>query len=223
MKKELEQYAAFAKFLREALGEGYVVTIVDAEDLKAGCTVENRELAAASVESVPDYGIMLGILNSTELKKRDYLCSYFETGDGRAGQKHSIFYIRDEKNEIVGGLSIREKENGRVTVREVVNEMLGPQPEPLPDAESKKRRPAVSASQRIGEEVDELVRERIGEIWERHKVPGERMKKAEKLAFVTELMETGIFRMKSAAVQISKVTGMSQASIYRYLSEVMED
>lgn len=221
MKKELEQYAAFAKFLREALGEGYAVTLLDAEELKAGCTVENRELAAASAESVPDYGVLHDILNSTELKKRDYLCSYFETGDGRAGQKHSMFYIRDEKGEIVGGLSIREKENGRVTVREIVNELLGPQPELLSDAGAKKRRPAMSASQRIGEEVDELVRERIADIWERHKVPGERMKKAEKVAFVSELLETGIFRMKGAPVLVSEVTGISEASLYRYLSEAL--
>lgn len=214
MKKELLQYKSLANFLKDALGERYNISLIDAENLNHEWTVEDRALVQGPEDSTMDRGILSDILNSTELKKHDYLCSFSETENALTGQKNSYFYIRDRKGEILGFLCICEKENNRVTVREVFEQLL---------ASEEDSQLTTSASRSIGEEVDALMRERIEEIWNRYKTPDKRMKKTDKLAFIFELMETGIFRMKGAAVQVSKVTGISQASIYRYLGEVVEE
>lgn len=214
MKKDLLQYRALAKFLKDALGERYRISLIDIEDLNHEWTVEDRAFVQGSEDSTMERGILSDILNSTELKKRDYLCSFSETENNSTGQKNSYFYIRDNKGEILGFLCICEKENNKVTVREVFEQLL---------ASEEDSQPLTGTSRSIGEEVDTLMRERIEEIWNRYKTPGKRLKKADKLAFILELMDTGIFRMKGAAVQVSKVTGISQASIYRYLGEAVEE
>ena len=78
-------------------------------------------------------------------------------------------------------------------------------------------------SERVKAEVNALIKERIVEVWARHRILDRKMKKDEKIAFVSELFEMGIFRMRGAAAQVSEVTGISQASLYRYLSEVLEE
>lgn len=215
MRKELLQYKALAKFLKDALGERYEIVLRSADDLGSAMKIENRTLVKSDSENTAVNGFLADILNSSELKKRDYLCSFSEDENAPAGQKNSFFYIRDKKGEIIGFLCIYEKENNYVTVREVLDQMLEPENEDLQSVSD--------TSRRVGEEVDALMRERIAEVWSRHKIPGKRMQKADKLAFILELLETGIFRMKGAAIQVSKVTGISQASIYRYLGEVVEE
>ena len=145
------------------------------------------------------------------MKKRDYLCGFSGTANDTSDEKKSVFNIRDEFGEISGFLCITEQRGDLYMVREVLDQLL------LPDGQS------ASGSERIAEEVNSLLRERIVEVWNRHKSIHKTMRKNEKIDFISELFEMGIFRVKGAASQVSEVTGISQASLYRYLSEVVEE
>lgn len=203
MKEELLQYKVLAKFLKEALSDRYTVSLIDADDPTHELSVEDRSLVPAPSEST---AIISEILGGEELKKRDYLCSFSEEGK----TSNSYLYVRDGKGDVVGFLCIGEKESDKVTVREVFEQLLSTDETP-------------TYSQNIGDEIDALMREKIAEVWGRYKTPGARLKKSDKIAFTLELLELGIFRMKGGAVQVSKVTGISLASIYRYLAEAVEE
>lgn len=211
MKKELLPYVSLAKFLKDALGEQYRVALVDANDLGREIKVLEQGLFESDIEAVGGIGILSDILGGLELKKRDYLCSFSQSEEDGAEEKNSIFYIRDEDGEISGFLCIYEKRGDLYMVREVLDEVL------LQEEQ------ATGGSERIKAEVNALLKERIVEVWNRHGNLDGKMKKSEKIAFVSELFEMGIFRMKGAAAQVSEVTGISQASLYRYLSEVLEE
>lgn len=216
MKKELLQYVSVAKFLKDALGERYRVSLIDADNLGCQIIISEQGISENKIDAVTETEILSDILNSKELKKRDYLCSFFESEENTAGEKNSVFYIRNENGEISGFLCIYEKRGDIDMVREVLDEVL------LSEERASEER-AVGGSERIRAEVSALLKERIVEVWNRHKNPDGKMKKAEKIAFISELFEMGIFRMKGAAAQVSEVTGISQASLYRYLSEVLEE
>lgn len=216
MKKELLQHVSVAKFLKDALGERYRVSLIDADNLGCEITVSEQGISENKIDAVTETEILSDILNSKELKKTDYLCSFFESEENTAGEKNSVFYIRNENGEISGFLCIYEKRGDIDMVREVLDEVL------LSEERASEER-AVGGSERIRAEVSALLKERIVEVWNRHKNPDGKMKKAEKIAFISELFEMGIFRMKGAAAQVSEVTGISQASLYRYLSEVLEE
>ena len=211
MKKELLQYAPIAKFLKDALGERYRVALVDADHPNCEVVVSENGFLENEIEDISEAGMLSDIINSTELKKRDYLCSFISSEKDAAEKKNSVFYIHNEKNEISGFLCISEERDDLYMVREVLNQVL------LPEEQT------AGGSERIKDEVNSLLKERIVEAWNRHKPSDKKIKKSEKIAFISELFEMGIFRMKGAAIQVSEVTGISQASIYRYLSEVLED
>lgn len=211
MKKELLQYASFARFLKDALGERYRVALVDADIPDRELTVSEQGFSESDTEGFTESGLLTDILSGTELKKRDYLCSFSDSEKDGTEQKNSIFYIRDGEGKISGFLCIYENRGDLYMVREVLDQLL------LPEEQT------AGGSERIEAEVNSLLKERIVEVWNRHRSSDSKMKKAEKTAFVSELFEMGIFRMKGAAVQVSEVTGISLASIYRYLSEVLEE
>lgn len=201
-----------AGFLKNALGERYRIVLVDKDNPNCGLTVSGQGIVEMGMEELTGSGILSDILNSKELKKRDYLCTFSDSEKDEV-KKSSIFYIRDKDGEIIGFLCIYEKGNNLYTVREVLDQLLISE-------EAALERP--NGSGRIGKEVDSLLRERIAEVWDRHNASGGKMKKADKVAFVEELFDSGVFRMKNAAVWVSEVTGISQASIYRYLGEIIE-
>lgn len=216
MKKELLQYVPVAKFLKDALGERYRVSLIDADNPGCEIIISEQGISERQIDAVAEIGILSDILNSKELKKRDYLCSFLELEENKEEEKNSVFYIRNENGEIGGFLCIYEKRGDIDMVREVLDEVLMSE-------ERASKEHAVGSSERIRAEVSALLKERIVEVWNRHKNPNGKMKKAEKIAFISELFEMGIFRMKGAAAQVSEVTGISQASLYRYLSEVLEE
>ena len=211
MKKELLRYASVAKFLKDALGERYHVALVDADHPDCEITVSEQGLLEGGTEDVAGMGILSDILNSTELKKRDYLCSFSGTEGDTDEEKNSIFYIRNEDGEISGFLCIYEKRGEYYMVREVLDEVL------------RSEEQTAGGSEHVKAEVNALIKARIVEVWDRHRHVDRKMKKDEKIAFVSELFEMGIFRMRGAAAQVSEVTGISQASLYRYLSEILEE
>lgn len=211
MKKGLLQYISVAKFLKDALGERYRVSLIDSDDLATEIAVGENGISGDREISSEDKGLLADILGSAEMKKRDYLCGFSGTANDTSDEKKSVFNIRDEFGEISGFLCITEQRGDLYMVREVLDQLL------LPDGQS------ASGSERIAEEVNSLLRERIVEVWNRHKSIHKTMRKNEKIDFISELFEMGIFRVKGAASQVSEVTGISQASLYRYLSEVVEE
>lgn len=211
MKKELLQYASLARFLKASLGERYSVALVDADNTDCEITVSEQGFSETGAGKLVKAGILSDILDSTELKKQDYFCCFSDSDKVEAGEKNSIFYIRNDKGEISGFLCIYEKREELYPIREVLDELL------------RSEEQTAYGSDHIKEQVNSLLRERIVEVWNRHNLSDKKMKKPEKTAFISELFEMGIFRMKNAAVQVSEVTGISLASIYRYLGEVLED
>ena len=74
----------------------------------------------------------------------------------------------------------------------------------------------------IGIEVEHFLKEQIIEVWQKYMVGKKKINREQKISFIDELYQKGIFRLRGGVSQISTITGFSVASIYRYLSEVIE-
>lgn len=205
MRKKFAMYKKLVDFLNEALGSNYEVALYGAED------VERPVFASEEVTEQDAVGqdLLMDILNSRELKKKDYLCG-FSSGEDEKQKKTSIFYIRDDQGEIAGLLCISEKREQMVRVKDVFTELLG-----VDELETSKEPSKIAA------EVDGLMCEYIESVWKEHAT--ENMSRAEKVDVIRELFNNGLFRMKGAASKVAEVTGISQASVYRYLGEVIEE
>lgn len=205
MRKKFAMYKKLVDFLNEALRSNYEVTLYGADDVSQ--PVFSPEESSEDVTVGQD--LLMDILNSRELKKKDYLCG-FSSGEDEKQKKTSIFYIRDDEEEIAGLLCISEKREQMVRVKDVFTELLG-----VDELETSKEPSKIAA------EVDGLMCEYIESVWKEHAT--ENMSRAEKVDVIRELFNNGLFRMKGAASKVAEVTGISQASVYRYLGEVIEE
>ncbi len=197
---ELSEYVSLSAFLKEALGQRYEITLRSTKNPELGLAVEDQTLVSESDPNEAQVRLVHDILSSAALEKQDYLCVSGEAG------KDSLFFIRDDDGDITHMLCISEKRPQAITVKDVVEDIL---------------RPNKSEKTNISQEVDSLVREQIRQIWDKHCAGKAKIGKAQKLAFVDELLTIGVFGMKGTPEMITQVTGISQASIYRYLGEVM--
>lgn len=212
MENKFPNYCELVRFLGEALGERYKVAFYSAEDLKH--PVFAAGLAPTPEEGAESQGVMADIMNSVELKKMDFFCSASVLQE-TTGKKRSVFYVRDDQEEIVGFLCIFEKENAGITVRDVFNQLL--------DTGNGDTEGSSAAHRNIGEEMEALMDEHIRAIWSKHTEGKSKLNKEEKIAFIAELCDSGLFRMKGAAERVSEVSGISSTSVYRYLGQVLED
>lgn len=210
MKAELMRYFPIARFLKQSLGERFRVFLVDADNLNEPIRFSEEGLLKET-PGEDEVELLAEILQSTALKTREAFTLYKGNDEDLAAEKKSILSIRNAADEIVGFLCLFEKQGNLFEVRDVLDQILS-----NGDVSEEK------GSERIAREVNAQLRERVAEVWMRHKSAGETMRKAEKVAFVSELFEMGLFRIKGAAELISNITGISQASLYRYLSEVID-
>lgn len=212
MNLEFSKYVILAKFLKEALGDRYDIVLRSVDDLKQGYQIENRTLIKMDNQNTDkngdEIGLLMDILNSSELKKKDYLCGFTEPRNIGEGLQNSIFYIRDDAGEVMGFLCISEKKRASVSVKDVFEEIM---------------RPADAMPTNIGMEVEKLMKEQIESVWEKYTSGKKKISKGVKMDMMRELFDLGLFRMKGATEQVSQVTGISLASLYRYLSEIIEE
>ena len=211
MKKELQQYVPLAKFLKDALGERFEVSLVDADNPNEEITVCESGLSGGEIENSQMQQLISAVLESRALKSNDYLCCFSGANDQGEDKKCSVFNIRKESGEPFGFLCIEEKRGELYMVKDVFDEIMQPE-----GAQG-------TGSVRISREVDSLLKERITEVWEKYAASSEKLKKADKVEFISELFEMGIFRIRGGAAAVSEVSGISQASVYRYLGEIIEE
>lgn len=211
MKKELQQYARLAVFLKDALGERFNVSLVDADDPAAqisarGGSISESEAIDPGIQQITD-----AVLGSSALMSNDYICLFSDQDEPGSQKKCSVFNIRAQEGGLAGFLCIEETRGELYMVRDVFDEIMKPEGDEQ------------TGSKRIGQEVDTLLKERITQVWEKYSGSGEKLKKEDKVAFISELFEMGIFRIRGGAAQVSEVSGISQASVYRYLGEIIEE
>ena len=211
MKKELQQYVPLARFLKDALGERFCISLIDADNPKEEISVCETAISAGEIKDSEIQQLLFSVLESSVLKNNDYICCFSGSNDQEEDKKCSVFNIRSESGELAGFLCIEETRGELYMVKDVFDEIVKPE-----GAQG-------TTSQRISQEVDTLLKERITEVWEKYAASSEKLKKADKVEFISELFEMGIFRIRGGAAAVSAVSGISQASVYRYLGEIIEE
>lgn len=200
----MSEYVALAHFLKEALGQRYEITLRDVQEPDRSWRVEDHSIEGRPVSNAVQEGLIRDVLGSETLQKQNFLCTTGENGNSR----ESLFYIRDEAGVIRHMLCISEKCPRNVMVQEVVEDIL---------------RPRDSEKTNVSQEVEGMIRKQIEKVWEKHSRDGAKLTKAEKLAVIDELLGMGLFSLKGTPELVSHVTGFSLASVYRYLTEVIEE
>ncbi len=153
---------------------------------------------------------MSEIVSSSVLSSLDYLCAQ---GDA-AKRRHCVYYIKDAAGAICGMLYICERQDESVTVSEVYSQFMRTE-----ETENEQR---TEKEINIGLEIEALTRERVQAAWDRAAAGKEKLTKQDKVDFMRDLFEQGMLRVRGIAEIVSEVSGISQASFYRYMGEVID-
>lgn len=195
----LQSYTELIAFLGRALGPDYEVTLYDLTD-------PNHPLAAAAnscsrtAGTLPD-DVMRRVLATADAAD----CMNEEDGAG----VRTCFHLIRQEGRLVGLICIRFDDSRYRYAAEEILRLCRPHAvvEPL--------RHNVAAAA-IDTAACEAIRR---ELWQLG-VSAERLTADERLRIISSLEQDGVFRLKGAVRDAARALHCSQASVYRYLSQV---
>lgn len=209
MNSELNQYIKLVEFLGWTLGDNFEVILQDTTELSNPIIAStNNSISSSEFNSLR----AMEILKSEKMKSRDYLCNYPVTTSSGKFMKTSIFFIRNAQNDIIGMLSINMKCDVLLKVQTMLGNILRFNFE---DNEENNQIPEIS-SLRFAEPTLESIKRVVDESG----IDPGRMSFDEKIDIICDLYNMGIYNLKGAVAQTSKVLKMSEPSVYRYLTKI---
>ncbi len=215
----LRQYVKLTEFLGAALGPDYEVALHDLTDKNrsiiaiANGYISGREIGA------PLTNMALGVLKDESYEWQDYRLHY--SGLSAAGNvlRSSTMFIKED-GKLIGMLCINFDDSRFQNFARQVLTLCHPnqffqalaQPED-PSEDAPRPETFRNSTEAVAQDAVAHELERLG-------VPADRLTPEERLRIIAALEESGIFLLKGAVKDVAAGLGCSQASVYRYLSQI---
>jgi hypothetical protein len=221
MRVELrEHYIKLVNFLGMVLGPTYEIAL---HDLSMGdetvIAIANGQITNRTL-GAPLTNPVLGFMSRERYKTVDYEVNYTALSVEQKSLRSSTFYIKDA-NELVGLLCITFDDTPYRNISKSIMSLCHPdellsenkfeQIEDLKIGED---------TEIFGRSIEEVFKITIESITKDGSINMTKLKKKEKIKIVSALKEKGIFLLKGAVPEVALLLNSSEATIYRYLSEV---
>ena len=214
----LRQYVKLTEFLGAALGPDYEVALHDLTDKNrsiiaiANGYISGREIGA------PLTNMALSVLKDESYEWQDYRLHYSGVSAAGNALRSSTMFIKED-GKLIGMLCINFDDSRFQSFAQQVLTLCHPNQfvqalEQPPEGEHASRPETVrNATAAVAHDAIAHELERLG-------VPATRLTSEERLLIIAALEESGIFLLKGAVKDVAAGLGCSQASVYRYLSQV---
>lgn len=216
----LEQYVKLTEFLGRALGPDYEVALHDLTDANRSLiALANGHISGRKV-GAPLTNKALSILRDKSYEQSDYrVHDYGLSINGKELRSNTLFIKQD--GQLVGMLCINFDDT---RYRAVSSQILGLcHPDAFfasPAAADAPALPERAAPERFADSTDAVVRDAVARELERLGVTAERLTSGERVKIIAALEKGGIFLIKGAVRDVAAGLRCSQASVYRYLSQM---
>ena len=214
----LRQYVKLTEFLGAALGPDYEVALHDLTDKNrsiiaiANGYISGREIGA------PRTNLARSVLQDESYEWPDYRLD--DSGVSPAGNalRSSTMFIKED-GKLIGMLCINFDDSRFQSFAQQVLTLCHPNQfvqalEQPPEGEH------ASRPETFRNSTEAVAQDAIAHELERLGVPAKRLTSEERLLIIAALEESGIFLLKGAVKDVAAGLGCSQASVYRYLSQV---
>ena len=231
MDKEIRRhYTLLVDFLGHILGPDYEVALHELTgDSNQIIAISNGELTGRHLGS-PLSNKMLEFLSGRLYETQDYVLSFESTSvTGKKMHSNSMF-IKDRSGSVVGLLCINFDDSRYLAASEnvlrlchpdiFIDDHIAPQQaepgDPFPRAV-----PATTES--FHNSIDAVAGDAVGRELIRLGVTADRLTPDERMQIIASLENGGIFLLKGAVKDVADALHCSQASVYRYLSQIKKD
>ena len=223
----LQHYVKLTEFLGQALGPDYEVALHDLTDKNRSIiAIANNHVSGREI-GAPLTNVALSILRDKSYETSDYRLHYYGVSVNGKDLRSSTMFIK-QNGRLIGMLCINFDDS---RYRALSNQLMGLcHPDifvedvvipsiPEPGAASAPP-PARHALEKFRNSTEAVAIDAINRELERLGVTADRLTSEERLKIINALETNGIFLLKGAVKDVAAGLHCSQASVYRYLSQV---
>lgn len=214
-------YMKLVEFLGVVLGPSYEIVLYDLrrED-KSIIAIANGHISGRSVGAPLTESALRSIVKK-EYEEVDYKANFNSVLRENQLLRSSTLYIKDGKDNLIGLLCINFDDRG---FRELTDKLMSLiHPDELISKNTFEQMEDIIYSEEsdsIGASIEEVAENAIRRVIKDISIPLDRLTKDEKMEIVKALDEKGIFMLKGAVPLVAKLLHSSEATIYRYLSNI---
>ena len=214
MNPEVQKYILLADYLSNVIGENTEILIHDLTNFQTSIIhIINGHISNRKVGD----GITNLILEYLKNESRDnipYICNYNSKTVGDIVLYSSTFFIRDEKNEVVGAMCLNSDYSELEKSFSMISSFL-------PNfTKSFLINQDTEVKENLNNDSQQLTLDKIDSVIAKFRVAPERMTINEKTRVITELQKYGLFMIKGAVQEVASKLFMSEPSIYRYIKKI---
>lgn len=224
----LQHYVKLTEFLGLTLGPDYEVALHDMTDKNRSIiAIANNHISGREI-GAPLTNVALSILRDRSYETSDYRLHYYGVSINGKELRSSTMFIK-QNGRLIGLLCINFDDS---RYRELSGRLMGLcHPDmfvedvllpPIPDrgAVSTAAKPA---PEKFRNSTEAVAIDAINRELERLGVAADRLTSEERLKIIGALESNGIFLMKGAVKDVAAGLHCSQASVYRYLSQIKSE
>ena len=221
----LQHYVKLTEFLGQALGPDYEVALHDLTDKNRSIiAIANNHVSGREI-GAPLTNVALSILRDKSYENSDYRLHYYGVSINGKDLRSNTMFIK-QNGRLIGMLCINFDDS---RYRAISNQIMGlchpdifveavlqPLAPEAPGAVSAVR----SSPEKFRNSTEAVAADAINRELEALGVTAERLTSDERLKIIAALESNGIFLLKGAVKDVAAGLHCSQASVYRYLSQL---
>ena len=210
MNLKLKPYIHLVDFIAEFLGPNYEVVLHDVTNINNSIiAIRNGEISGRKLGGpLPDLSFKHIKENRDSDKK--YILLYGKTKDGRQ-LKTSTYFIRDERENIIGLLGINTDISKFIDLKERLEAFINYDSNNLVEEKEEEH---------FENSVEDIMENIIDDVVGEYKILIDRMDHLEKIEIVKKLSQRGVFLIKGAVPRVAEKLKTSEATMYRYIKQV---
>jgi predicted transcriptional regulator YheO len=215
----LENYKKLVEYLSLMLGPHYEIILYDT-------SLENYPIIALANGDITgakkgSFAIPFIVDIIKENKDKEYKVNYENFTTSGKSIRSSMFFIKDENNELVGVMNMNFDDSMFVNLVQDMLKLLHPD-------ETLQKSKDVLEEETLSKKIYNVIEEYLKN---NHMLAGHYTKyefdsliailsQDSRLQIITSLEAKGIFKIKGAVIEVAKILQISEPSVYRYLSKV---
>lgn len=225
----LQHYMKLTEFLGQALGPDYEVALHDLTDKNRSIiAIANNHVSGREV-GAPLTNVALKILMDKSYQSQDYRLHYCGVSAAGKTLRSSTLFIK-QNGRLIGMLCINFDDSRYQAASESILRLCHPdafvedhcQPDnALGGSEAVHVVPATTES--FHNSIDAVAGDAVNRELARLGVTADRLTPDERIQIISSLEAGGIFLLKGAVKDVADALHCSQASVYRYLSQIKKD
>lgn len=228
----LQHYTILVEFLGKALGPDYEVVLHDLSSKDfAIAAIANGHISGRKAGG-PLTDAALRMLSSRAYETDDFLSNYRGIAPNGHILRSSTMFIRDEENRPIGLLCINFDDWRYKELTEKMLSIIHPESyleqhpaytQPLlqrPVEKPALQESSAAITENFSMDIPALMQKIFDDATASLETPVDRLNQFERREIVEQLNEQGLFQLKGAVSFVARKFSCSNATIYRYLSEI---